>query len=841
MAKMKRYNACWASIACAVVLLAGQNLHAQPDRRPPPGGEPEPVTDLTTASPTPNTTARASAEQSKFGESVKNAHNLFVELDALCVKQAVVAQRGKLFETALESVAAMCSRLCPVGNGRENSSLCTLKNPAASHAAWAADPASVRSLAQYVKDNAVLSPALHRKGKAQVDKQIAERDAAKKAADKLLGQTQSGAIGAVLAGDTASQFLNQALESLAKLIEERAKYEAVGWLLDSMGKKVCGEKSPTAAQYELRTYWFGNFCQLADSGRLWEYGRGNAMVEALRTTLQADMRTWAGSAVGLGLSVAFYAEARGSRSQNLFAFQADSQLATTLPIDRLRRAGSAFVSSLQSGVGVERSLGLLSDDFDLLNRYDKNGTGTFALHAPKMQIAACAMGLPDAVKRFHELVKGSSISDRDEITAASLASLVTVRACWTLVGMGHPSGSTDYATALQNPRVERLTTIARLHVHIGASAERFSASLSELERAAANYRQTSEDSREALQRLRKLGAEALDPKLPDLSSIESAEEAGEIAKSYAQGLRDSVRVEIYRQQLAALTTLSDASLGFVDEALHVLEATFDRALYPGYPAPGGLPGSSIDRQSVFRSARSVVERIRDGIRVGQEAAQGKWTAAATLAMRSFKGSSARAGSKSGSKSDAVGKFTRYAGVVSAIVHAKTAEDMAKALDQLASSPGGWRGKSQPGSFTVSLTSHAGLMSGVEWRSGEHSSPGDDVHWQPFALSMPVGVEMAWGTECLILGVFVSVIDPAAYLHYDEEGDLPGATIKTALAPGLGIRLGIPDTPFSFMPMAIYRPGFRAVESGIDSDGANVFQVSAMVSVDVTLYELLSSD
>jgi hypothetical protein len=91
--------------------------------------------------------------------------------------------------------------------------------------------------------------------------------------------------------------------------------------------------------------------------------------------------------------------------------------------------------------------------------------------------------------------------------------------------------------------------------------------------------------------------------------------------------------------------------------------------------------------------------------------------------------------------------------------------------------------------------------------------------------------------------FLSVLDPAGYLQYDveEQGRLPGAQILTGLAPGIAYRLAPWDAPFSVNAFAIYRPALRTWKSALSGPAADAFQIGASLSVDVTLFELHTSE
>jgi hypothetical protein len=193
----------------------------------------------------------------------------------------------------------------------------------------------------------------------------------------------------------------------------------------------------------------------------------------------------------------------------------------------------------------------------------------------------------------------------------------------------------------------------------------------------------------------------------------------------------------------------------------------------------------------------------------------------------------------------VEKIARHAGLFSSLAFELDSERIAAALDAAASPVGGWRRKNVPGSFTVSLGSLPGLaVVGGELRFGPYGAM-TETGKKPYivapTLTMPVGIDFARGYGSYNLGVFVSVIDPAAYLQYDatQNGRLPGAQLLTLLAPGAWARAGVLDSPFTIGLYGVFRPGLRAWESGLSAPGAHALQVGLSASIDVTLYDLFT--
>lgn len=188
---------------------------------------------------------------------------------------------------------------------------------------------------------------------------------------------------------------------------------------------------------------------------------------------------------------------------------------------------------------------------------------------------------------------------------------------------------------------------------------------------------------------------------------------------------------------------------------------------------------------------------------------------------------------------------RFAPVLVAIAEQDDPEAVAEAIDQAASRPGGWRRKGVKDARMLSLTAHPGIVGGMELRHGQYGAVREDLrmlYGVAPTLTLPLGLEMTWGRQGAFspIGVFVSVIDPAAFLQYDvsENARLPGPSLLTAFAPGLAFRAGINGTPFSIIPQVVYRPGLRAWDPEIAGPAASALQVGLGLGVDVTLLELM---
>jgi hypothetical protein len=151
----------------------------------------------------------------------------------------------------------------------------------------------------------------------------------------------------------------------------------------------------------------------------------------------------------------------------------------------------------------------------------------------------------------------------------------------------------------------------------------------------------------------------------------------------------------------------------------------------------------------------------------------------------------------------------------------------------------------PGAFTISLGSLAGLSGGAEFRFGSYAGrteTGRTPYLAAPTLTLPVGIDFARGFGSYNLGLFLSAIDPAAYLQYDvvAGGKLPGAQLITALAPGAWLHASVFDSPFTLGMYGVFRPGLRADTSALSLPSAHALQFGFSASVDVTLFDLFTS-
>jgi hypothetical protein len=593
-----------------------------------------------------------------------------------------------------------------------------------------------------------------------------------------------------LGGGFAGELLIKGLEGLAKLIIDRARYEAIGWFLDTLGKQLCADGAGRLG-FEMSTYWLPRVCALANEQHLWEYGAGTALWESLQADVRSDVRGLPGAAAGLSVALVHTADVRSPSGPYTeppdatftpFSCGDSANPSTTCKVSMsVRKDTSELTRSLLQGRDAPTALAQWASGID----------ATLATHAKdprRLRLVTCAASIPKFIADFREPFKNAGLGRRQLAFAAVLGQPSCVlalvphkhkRACLALDD-GKPTGLGTCDVAGLADGFELLTSLSG-RSDLYANATKLESAIKDLE-----------------------------------TSMEV----------FAKAKGEKLEVKI------------DAVFDLALSSLSVCTAGLD--LF----ATGG--GAYLDQ---IRRARDAVEGLRRVIGVARPAARQEWAEAVT-AFRDFL--------EFLEANDAFGvmttrdisirghfqEVTRHVAVFVTILNAKNGDEVAEALDKLADPPGGWRTKSNPALGVLSITAHPGLFTAGELRVGPYGAfreNGEKAYFQGPTLSLPVGLEYTSGLDCPIspVGAFVSLIDVAAFLEYDVDqgGRLPGPSVLTVLAPGLGLRLGVKDTPFSFLPYFVVRPGLRQWEPDPDGAGATALQLGGLFSVDVTLFSL----
>lgn len=659
----------------------------------------------------------------------------------------------------------------------------------------------------------------------------------------LGGSTVTG----VSPSDVVTESAVRILQGLAKMIADRAKAESVSWVLDEIGTNLCPNASanfpapakagPDLVKAEIARYWLPSLCALASSKRLGGYGSGAALLAQLKAAVTLDLEGWPGAAAGLIPAELYWEDGRtlphgtwlpACRADDLTAEQKDFCSA----VDRIRGDTQRIVTEIVGGRNPLDALDELARSYDAENTRP-SVDGKTGLRSPRVQMLACSMAAP---LRFHADFDADTSANKERAaTAAGLSALVGPAPCWNFVGWGYalPNGSAVWEPGkLTSPLhaktpIERISTIVRLKARVFAHVR----SLLERGKAVQEAYASFLTARDALNAAVKELAKA---KAPDSekSDPESGENAADVVDAHAAATARAVVGPAEQATIAALLKLGGATTRLGEAFVDTTASLAEEGLLGSNPK--GKPKLAEQLRKVRRSLAEVAK----GIEFAQSLIARDWTkmAAQTLQMLS-----ARVSASAAPRVES--RLFRHISVLTAIASARDSNGVASVLDGAAEPLGGWRGKGEGDAFTVSLMAQAGFYVAHEWRYGTYGAYREKGggHFQAPTLALPVGVELAWA-DCFIgspFALFFSGIDPAAFLAYDAEKDarLPGASIKTALAPGAGLRFGIPTTPFSVVPYFAYRPGFRQWNSNLSGTGADALQLGLLLGVDVTLLVL----
>lgn len=719
--------------------------------------------------------------------------------------KAKVDQDARNQEEAATIQKDMCDVLCPAG---ADPSLCNMSDVVA-NATVAAAWTDLLAARKYAAEQLAKSKAL-----AGIDK----ADADKFKLSKLSQQVNGGAVNTAGMPFDATAAAATFLQGLAKLIVDRSKAEAVGWLLDQLGSDLCGdtedETKLTVEQLEIGKYWLPNVCALARGQRLSGYGGGGAMLEALRGAIQSDLEHWPGAAASFAPAAVYFSDiAEKDRPATIVACDVKqpetAKALTCKAIADVRSATREGVTDMLKGRDPLASLHDLSTAYrDVSKPVSKDSP----FKSPKLQVTACALGLPQDVTQFDKNMAASLFADGDRAHAAVLAALVSVPACFDIVA--DPT----------HPRLQRLYTVFSLEHQVGALTGDAWTRLKGLGAAVVELENAAKGLTAAQTKL--LGVPA-----PTLNGSADASALLDTLSAYQTSIANGIMGPAQQRMLRAVIGVADAGAAVGQTGLQIAKG--------GCVSFRRLATCEVD----FDAAKSTLDEIRRYIAIASEAANGDWAKSSIAVLAAIR--QASPGGVGASR--AQHRLLRHVGLLVAIVSARDSDGIAKALDEAAAPVGAWRGKGVAGANTFSITAHAGVFTALELRHGTYGSDYEDWarHFQAPALALPVGLEFAHGTGCCIspIGIFVPLIDPAAFLEYDAEkdGKLPGASIKTALSPGLGVRFGIGGSPFSLMPEMVYRPGFRQWNSKFSGTGADALQFGLLLSVDVTLFQLSRSE
>jgi hypothetical protein len=577
------------------------------------------------------------------------------------------------------------------------------------------------------------------------------------------------------------------------------------------------------------------------------------------------VKGWPAEAAGLGVAAVFFEDAKSRCVAGGKPCPVDPAIVSLLdcygkdlgetPLckatTQLRSATTAMTRELQSGSSASAALAAYAET---VNKLNVRGGAYWSANA---QVVACAVSLPSVSEQYGDVIKALKLMPEEQMGALLLGSLTASPACFSIVGKGWKP---DACEGLQNgskissrcwtrgrpldapnERLEKLTTIREWSKQIHGPARAVAARWSLLKTALANYKS-------AVKQYQEPGSAT--PQLPmptfNVGAVSDAKTFAEAVRALEAFLQRSASAAQQTQQVKLLqagSALTHASIDFGVALTDMGTNVTDTKLFPGLCGVQGDACKGENVKAAFEQGRTILVDMSAHFDALDSALNQDWGQAVPRVLAMVRRDAVKACKAKGSCDDLVKSLSRYSGLFVAVASDSDPEHVAQALDAAAAPIGGWRRKNIPNARTVSIAAFPGFGSGAEWRVGQYGvnrERANHTYGIEPTLFMPVGVDMAWGRW---VKVFVSVLDPAAFLQYDgSEGNrLPGARLTTVLSPGLAFRVVPFDAPISLLVFGMYRPGLRAWESSVTGPAADAIQVGGLISVDVTLFDLYTHD
>lgn len=673
-----------------------------------------------------------------------------------------------------------------------------------------------------------------------------------------------------LAADVGGLAL-RAAAALGKLALDRAKQEAVIWLLDELDRRVCspaGEQAAPLAR-EFERFWLPRTCSFARKDVLeLGYGSGNDMLANLVAALENDLLRLPATASGLLIGAAFWRESTQGKSLDdmLGCDDSPDNLMCGRVVD-VRLAAADAVEGVVRGQDPFDELLAFTRRFDEINRKDGAGVAD-RFHAPVMQVSVCVaavaaeFGLDDGRTLLASELMVDGVGELELLVAA----LVSHPACWSLTGLGLANldaqlagaggggGAIDLQLAVGRRRVgdvERLNSVIRLWRHFDAGRQRHGDLWRTLKSMSARIDRLQAQAGDRFQTLLEQPSdEALRAYL--LAQLDVAEQSVQVADAYARMLVDMAREDwqilfpaLFEAQPGAGPTgkpgKPETARADDDASQRVVlrKAGDERCTAASSAICDGLPS--------LATVRDKLDHVEQGLLATRALVERDWASASVqvlLSLRAYEAELRLTATAESEFTRLIQRLSEYVGLFVAIVDAPSSDDLAKVLANTASPPGGWRRKQVPGTFTLALNGFVGFTSAAELRHGQYGATYEHggLYYQAPTLAIPIGFDLAWGGKRRRVsnGLFVPLIDPVAFLQYDinEGGRLPGPRPLTVLALGALYRFGIPRTPLALLAGYIYRPQLRTWEATVNGPGADAHQFAVMLAVDATLWTIV---
>ncbi len=190
---------------------------------------------------------------------------------------------------------------------------------------------------------------------------------------------------------------------------------------------------------------------------------------------------------------------------------------------------------------------------------------------------------------------------------------------------------------------------------------------------------------------------------------------------------------------------------------------------------------------------------------------------------------------------------RYGNLMVNIVMAKDSKDVENALEVAAMETGGYLVK-QRSRFSTTVSFFPGIQAGWEQLDGADVEEGNGSY---LGATLPIGVELAWGTGWKkgigAVGVFVQVLDLGAVLNYSLDNDNANLNNRTdfgfkeVLSPGSYLLLHAKNIPIVLGAGVSYAPALREIRMDDVTVEANALQFGFFAGVDLNIFTLFASD
>ncbi len=578
---------------------------------------------------------------------------------------------------------------------------------------------------------------------------------------------------------------------------------------------------------------------------------------------------------------------------------------TCRAVHDVRLSGANLGRDFASGANASLALYNFASDIDRINVDMESGADGRRFFSDRLELLACAAAIPYVFQEYGNMVRQARPGRTEESKAILLAALTSAPACFSVLGQGYsrnicqgfsettaaeaasvcPKAAADKAiderlrpisATMAAGSIEKLTTILRWSRMVEHSAVDLSTRWFAIVDAFRVYRSAVDDMTKGV-------AQTAIPAAPlDLSGLSGTSRvddvfraAGAYAESSARLAERIPKLRVARAGLVLARASMDVARAFLDGTERTLgrqptsnlfESWYEQApndahsetqallqaLFPGFGKTAALSSSAL--RELFVGTSADMRRLSEAIDTIDAVLAEDWNRVVARVMASMQVDASRACSSKRCQDacaqgegacGAVAQMGRYSGLFSVLAFESDPDRVVAAIDAAASPVGGYRRKNVPGAWTISLGSFAGLSGGTEFRFGTYGGrkeTGQVAYLAAPTLTLPVGIDFARGFGTHNLGVFVSAVDPAAYLQYDVTAGatLPGAQFVTALAPGAWLHASILDSPFTLGLYGVFRPGLRADTSALTIPGAHALQFGFSAAVDVTLFDLFSS-